>query len=135
VHPGSWGINVAFYVCTDPSHWYEVDSSGEIPIGEWTHLVGTWDGTYLSLYINGALDQQATPGIVPSDSGCSFNIGGVWDSCSYSGQFFNGLIDEVMYYNQALAPGDVQALYNAGAMGKCVTAYDAAGGFSPTYNP
>jgi hypothetical protein len=119
VHPGNWGISVAFYVCTDPYDWHELDSSGEIPIGEWTHLVGTWDGTNLSLYINGALDQQAVPGIVPWDSGCSFNIGGLWDSCGYSGQFFNGLIDETACYNQALSAADVQALYNAGSAGKC----------------
>jgi hypothetical protein len=119
VHPGNWGISVAFYICTNPYDWHELDSSGEIPIGEWTHLVGTWDGTNLSLYINGALDQQAVPGIVPWDSGCSFNIGGAWDSCGYSGQFFNGLIDEAACYNQALSAADVQALYNASSAGKC----------------
>jgi Concanavalin A-like lectin/glucanases superfamily/Immunoglobulin domain len=119
VHPGIQGLNVAFYVNTDPWSWSEVDSSGEIPIGEWTHLVGTWDGTYLSLYVNGALDQQAAPGVVPWDSGCPFSIGGANDLCGGSGQYFPGLIDEATLYNTALTPDQVQALYNAGSAGKC----------------
>ena len=73
----------------------------------------------MSLYINGALDQQAQPGIVPWDSGCAFCIGGVNDACGYYGQYFPGLIDEATYYNQAISPTDVQALYNAGSAGKC----------------
>ena len=109
VHPGVQGLNVAFYINSDPWNWQEVDSSGEIPIREWTHLVGTWDGTYLSLYINGALDQQAAPGITPWDSGCPFSIG----------QYFPGLIDEATLYNTALTPDEAQALYNAGSAGKC----------------
>jgi len=105
-----------------------VDSTTDAPIGQWTHLVGTWDGTTLRLYINGALNQYATLNMTPWDSGCPFHIGGVYDpagDCEYIGQFFNGLIDEVTYYNQALSAADVSSLYNAGAGGKCFT-YDLA---------
>ena len=122
VRAGSQGLGVAFQISNNRWTFYEVDSSGEIPIGEWTHLVGTWDGAALSLYINGALDQQAPLEAVAWDSGCAFHIGGVYDpegDCAYEGQFFNGLIDEVTYYNQALSAADVQALYNAGSAGKC----------------
>jgi hypothetical protein len=122
VRNGFQGLRVAFIIATSRTTFYEVDSSGDIPIGEWTHLVGTYDGSVLSLYINGALDQRATVNITPWDSGCSFHIGGIYDpsgGCAYTGQYFNGLIDEVTCYNAALAASDVQALYNAGEMGKC----------------
>jgi hypothetical protein len=122
VRPGNCGLVVAWLVNTDPSHFYETDSSAEIPLNEWTHLVGTWDSTALRLYINGALDQQATPGIVPWDSGCNSEIGGIYHpsgSCIATGQYFNGLIDETTYYSQALSATDVQSLYNAGSAGKC----------------
>ncbi len=33
--------------------------------------------------------------------------------------FFVGMIDEVEYFNRALAPGEVAAIRNAGAGGKC----------------
>ncbi len=120
VRVGNQGLFVAFVVSTDPWTFFEVVGSGEISLGQWTHLVGSWDGvSSLSLYVNGALDQQATLGIVPSDSGCPFSIGGINDSCGYSGQYFPGLIDEVTLYNTALPPDQVQAIYNAGTAGKC----------------
>jgi hypothetical protein len=116
------GLIVAWAVSNSRWPFYEVDSTNDIPIGGWSHLVGTWDGTTLRLYINGALNQYAALNITPWDSGCPFHIGGVYDptgDCAYEGQFFNGLIDEVTYYNQALSPGQVSSLYNAGGGGKC----------------
>ena len=124
VEPGNQGLGVAFFICSSAWNWYGVYSSAEIPIGEWTHLVGTWDGTLLNLYVNGSLDQQATLGIVPQDSGCSFTTGGVSDSCGYYGQYFPGLIDEVTLYGSALQSDQIQAIYNAGSAGKC-SALDA----------
>ena len=56
---------------------------------------------------------------MPWDSGCPISIGGANDSCGYSGQYFAGLIDEVTLYSSALSPDQVQAIYNAGAAGKC----------------
>ena len=117
VRSGNRGLGVAWQISNDPWTFYQVDSSGEIPIGEWTHLVGTWDGSYLSLYINGALDQQAPLDTFSWDPGCPFSIGAA-GSCGPD-QYFPGLIDEVTYYNQALSAADVQALYNAGSAGKC----------------
>jgi len=125
VRAGSQGLAVALQISNDPWTFYEVDSSGEIPIGEWTHLAGTWDGGTLSLYINGTLDQQAAVDTVAWDSGCAFHIGGVYDpegDCAYVGQFFNGLIDEVSLYDRALFAGEINAIYLAGAAGKCKTA-------------
>jgi hypothetical protein len=121
VRGGNRGLTAAFVISTDRWHFREVDSSAEIALNQWTHLVGTWDGTSLSLYINGALDQQATPGVVAWDSGCAFHIGGIYDpagTCAYTGQFFSGLIDEVTLYNAALTAEEVQAVYNAGGAGK-----------------
>jgi hypothetical protein len=120
------GLIVAWAVSNSRWPFYEVDSTTDAPIGQWTHLVGTWDQTTLTLklYINGALNQSAPLNITPWDSGCPCHIGGVYDSsgdCSYIGQFFNGLIDEVTYYNQALSAADVSSLYIAGAAGKCFT--------------
>ena len=122
VRNGGQGLRVAFVISNNGQTFHEVDSSGDIPTGEWSHLVGTWDGWALSLYINGALEQQATVNIIPWDSGCPFHIGGIYDptgDCAYVNQFFHGLIDETTYYNQALSASDVAALYNAGGSGKC----------------
>ena len=94
-----------------------------MPIGQFSHLVGTWDGTTLRLYVNGVFNAQSAPGASPVDSGCPFFIGGFYavndGSCNYVGQFFNGLIDEVSYFNRALSGAEIQSIYNAGSAGKC----------------
>jgi len=120
---GSTGVLVAFQFGVSHFTFYEAAGTSEIPIGQFTHLAGTWDGTTLRLYINGVLNAQSTPGASPVDSGCPFCIGGFYspaaDDCSYVGQFFNGLIDEVSYYQRSLSAAEIQAIYLAGGAGKC----------------
>ena len=73
----------------------------------------------MSLYVNGALDQQAAANITPWDSGCPFHLGGIYDpsgDCAYTGQFFNGLIDEATVYSAGAHRERRPALYNAGEM-------------------
>jgi hypothetical protein len=124
VRTGTTGVRVAWLFGTSHFDFYEVASANEIPIGQFSHLVGTWDGTTLRLYINGVLNAQSTPGASPVDSGCSFFIGGFYspaaDSCNYVGQFFNGTIDELSFYSRALSSNEVASIYNADGAGKCV---------------
>jgi hypothetical protein len=126
VRPGDTGLAVAFAFSTDPCTFYEVDAPDEIPIGVFTHLVGTWDaaaGT-LSLYVNGDLVAQSPVDATSWDSGCVYHIGGFYDpdgGCAYAGQFFKGFIDEVSYYARAVSSDEVQALASAGCAGKCWT--------------
>ena len=122
--PGSQGLSVAFLLATDPWHWHELDCSYQLPIGQWSHLAVSFDGTYMRLFTNGVLNAQGAPGIVPWDSGCAYSIGGFQGaySCGYSGQYFPGKLDEVSLYDRALFPGEIQAIYQAGAAGKCTGA-------------
>jgi hypothetical protein len=122
VSNGLLGLRVGFALASSRTVFHEVVSSGDIPLREWSHLVAVYDGSLMSLYINGALDQQTAANITPWDSGCPFHLGGIYDPSgvyAYTGQFFNGLIDEATVYSAALTATDVQALYNAGEMGKC----------------
>ena len=61
VRTGTSGVRVAFGFGTSNSTFCYVQSVNEIPIGQFSHLVGTWDGTKLRLYINGVLNAQSTP--------------------------------------------------------------------------
>jgi hypothetical protein len=123
VRTGSIGVDVAFAFGTSHYTFFEVAGTSQIPIGQFSHLAGTWDGTTLRLYINGVLNAQSTPGALPVNSGCPFFIGGFYspaaDSCNYVGQFFNGLIDEVSDYKRALSAAEIQAIYLADGAGKC----------------
>jgi Concanavalin A-like lectin/glucanases superfamily/Domain of unknown function (DUF1929)/Bacterial Ig domain/Glyoxal oxidase N-terminus/Glucodextranase, domain B len=74
----------------------------------WTHLVETYDGTNLRLYVNGALvSSLARTGNIATSTN-PLQIGGD----SLFGQFFQGMIDEVRVYNAALTAAQIQADMN-----------------------
>jgi hypothetical protein len=96
-------------------------STNAIPANQWTHFVDTYDGSSVKIYLNGSLQTQAAYnlGIFPGNSevGIGASVGQ-----GAPGQFispFQGKIDEISVYNRALTPGEVQALYTAGILGKC----------------
>ena len=82
-----------------------VTGSDSLPLGTWTHLALTYDGTALRLYRNGvAIGTQNRTGAIATSTN-PLQIGGnaVW------GEYFRGLIDEVRVYNRALAPAEIAA--------------------------
>ena len=74
----------------------------------WTFLTETYNGSALDLYVNGTLVSSLaqTGNIVTSTN--PLQIGGD----SIYGQFFQGLIDEVRVYNQALTQSQIQTDMN-----------------------
>lgn len=86
-------------------------------LNHWNHVVGTYDGDTLRLYIDGhPVSSRTAPGsIVPSHN--PLQIG--HDPASVPTPFFNGLIDEVSIYNRALSEREIRAIFAAGSAGKC----------------
>jgi hypothetical protein len=91
--------------------------SNTIPTtGQWYHVVGTYDGTNIRIYVNGLLDGiLPVTGSIRNDSQV-LTIGAYHRGTSF-GQFFPGLIDEVAVYNVALSSTQVLANYNTAATG------------------
>ncbi|GAG55019.1 unnamed protein product, partial [marine sediment metagenome] len=92
--------------------------------GEWVHIVGTYNGTNMSLYYNGVLE-TAGQGIWDSDSSSYVTMDGPIDSNNMpfavgsdglSGNYFNGSIDDVIIYNRALTQNEISAMYSAGVI-------------------
>lgn len=77
---------------------------------KWTHLVYVFSGLNAYLYINGI--QSGSVIYSPTNLGGSPSRIGSSYSASPR-QFFNGQIDEVMIFNRALLPSEVQELYNS----------------------
>ncbi len=76
-------------------------------INEWIHVVGTYNGTRTSIYLNGILnDSNAYTGTI--DTAQSFSIG----SNSAFNEPFQGSIDEVLVYNRSLDQTEITALFN-----------------------
>lgn len=68
------------------------------------HLVGTYDGKYQRLYVNGsqvAQQVQNSSSILQSTGVLRIGGNSIWD------EFFQGYIDEVRIYNRALTPAEV----------------------------
>jgi hypothetical protein len=108
------GLTYALYAREDvarPSGWVSIGNNDRSVVGPsalalnaWSHLVTTFDGSTLHLYVNGVLVQStAANGAAPISSG-ALRIGGnaIW------GEYFKGRIDDVRIYNRALSPAEIQ---------------------------
>jgi len=81
-----------------------VTANGSMPVGSWAHVVMTFDGSDIALYLGGTqidTDSYGGSGLVVS----SAYIGG--ESTALS---FDGLIDEVRIYNRVLTTSEISAL-------------------------
>ena len=119
-------------------------------VGQWYHLVGVRSGATAaqagataSIYVNGKLDATATnPAVLSVNRGsvdtgrCMYARIGAHrtdnDHCTSPTatpgyNHFSGVIDEVGIFNRALSQKEIQALYAAGAAGKCKPSGSAKG--------
>ena len=94
-------------------------TNGAVVIGAWTHLVGTYNATSLtmSFYINGALVMQGTNiTVMPVGSdGTPLPLRvGAGATEGYGDYWFNGSVDEVAVYPSVLTAAQVAANYGVG---------------------
>ena len=76
--------------------------------GNWYHVVGTWNGTGVNTYVNGALI-SSTPQTVNVTPAYNFTIGE--DGAVSSFMYTNGYIDEVAVWNRSLNASEIQQIY------------------------
>jgi PKD repeat protein len=110
----SGGLSYALYGNSDsgqPSGHVSTPSetntkgTSALPVGVWSHLATTYDGTTLRLFVNGVqVSSRALIGSIPADTGV-LRIGGnsVWP------EWFRGLIDEVRVYSRAQPAAELQS--------------------------
>jgi len=78
----------------------------------WHHVVGTYNGNHMSLFVNGSSNAiPITSGSV-SDSVIRVLIGASLHM-NNPVHFFNGLIDEVRIHNRALTEAEIRTIFNA----------------------
>lgn len=87
-------------------------SSQTLSTGTWSHIVGTYDGATVKVYVNGRLTGSASSSYVMSDTNSPVYIG--IDNTT-TGRYFNGSVDEVKFYNFALTADQVKMDMNQGA--------------------
>jgi parallel beta-helix repeat protein/predicted outer membrane repeat protein len=108
---GVWG---------DTSKYVFLDSSKVVNDDQFHHIVATYDGERLQIYIDGSLDASRDETKIPDKNNLSLRIGmrnNPLDSPGRSVCSFEGIIDEVAIYNRALSADEIQQHYQNGLSG------------------
>ncbi len=97
------GILGMFIRKSDDSNWVSAVDTVAVSTGSWYHAVGTFDGSYVRVYKNGILVGTSTQytGTINSGTGQPVHTGG------FSGNYFDGIIDEARIYNRALSATEI----------------------------
>jgi hypothetical protein len=88
----------------------------------WTHVAAVYDqstGTR-RIYVNGSEVASRTDDPITIYRGTSpVGIGAIAGNINPPASLFQGLLDEVSYYDTTLTQSQIQAIYKAGSAGKC----------------
>ncbi len=88
--------------------WVSASTASDVPLGEWHHVAATLDTIVgAKIYLDGVLEgtNSNTGGITVGDYPVF-----IGDNSQQTGRYWDGLIDDVQIYNQALSPLQVSAL-------------------------
>lgn len=110
--------DVAQFVPFNASSVGVITGSTTISSGTWYHIVGTWDGTTINLYVNGTSDATGVSfsGTLRSGGANNTYIGADQNGgAGAPANFFDGAIDEVGIWNRALTGAEITQLYNGGS--------------------
>lgn len=89
-----------------------VESETQLATNVWYHLAGTYDGARVRLFVNGKLEgEKPYQGLLRPDRAPVHIGGGKLFGVDWGNQFtVNGWVDDVMIWNRALLPAEVEAL-------------------------
>jgi CSLREA domain-containing protein len=99
---------------TSGTGYIPLNSVASINDGAFHHLAVVRQGTSAFLYIDGVLDQSGSASVIANINSGAFRAG----FASFNIARFTGNLDEIEIFNRALAPSEVQDIYNAPG-GKC----------------
>jgi len=75
----------------------------------WQHVVGTYDGEYLRIYLDGELKHTDDPTPTINTTASPLHIGG---NTRWASELFEGTIDHVIYWTRDISAFDVKQLYH-----------------------
>ncbi len=120
----------SFLIVPDPNGHTQLDSNSVVATAAETHVVATYDGMAICIYLNGVLDNRQTvntapndidpsrAAVLPTDPAFADVALAIGDRISLIGapplhRTFNGLIDEVAVYGTALSADRILAHYES----------------------
>ncbi len=112
---------IIFYTkWTETSPPRHIDSViiGPYTRNDWVHITAVKTTDKISLYVDGVkIQENNTPGAASPTSSVVY-IGAVDGSITHPDLFFNGLIDDVRFYNRPLNESEINALYTQNGWSK-----------------
>ena len=130
------GNGILSFVQAHVSSWPETRTpAGGMSVGTWHHVAGTFDGTMLRAYVDGV--ERSSFGITPSTlyvSASSLGIGRGTSALTQD-RAFDGRIDEVAIFDEALTGDEVKHLYLAGRAHKPFCTQDLPPGLPDGFMP
>jgi hypothetical protein len=98
------GLQVGFY-----KNNFFITSGETLPANGWYHLVGTYDGSNVKLYVNNTLTQTQAQNETPTTGGIGIRFMRTWNF----NQYWGGGLAVVRIYAGALTTGQIATNYNA----------------------
>ena len=89
-----------------------VTSATNVNDGAWHYIVCTFDQSTLKIYVDGGLESRVASTAAIGNNNYAVGIGENFDS---SDRVFDGRLDEVAIWSNALDSGEVAGLYNSGS--------------------
>jgi parallel beta-helix repeat protein len=108
----TYGDKPSLYLALNGGDLIEATSPDSINTGQWYHIVGTNDGTTLKIYVNGDLkNTETSTGFSGVDYDAYIGYDDLYSSC------FDGIIDDVIVYDEALTGFEIEQIYQRGLNG------------------
>ena len=114
------GTKIEGGVRDDDGDWlYPISTTTPSAGGGWYHVVLVFNGTgssteYAYLYINGSLEDTESSSNHDLNSQSNYVSVGAKNNSGSISNYFNGQVDEVVFWNEVLTASEVTALYNSG---------------------
>jgi hypothetical protein len=110
---GTTGLgSMAFFLKLDDGSSIHASFNDKLMVDKWYHLVGTYDGRAVSLFLNGILKQRI---VNPDEKALSLSSNKlvIGSDINYikNTRFFEGLLDDVRIYNRVLSDQEIKYLY------------------------
>ena len=90
------------------NNWYDTPQNYQLNPGQWSYIVGTYDGNFVNLYVNNSLINSTPQVASPISSQGGINLMKRWDD----GEFFGGFLSTVSIYSKALTAGQIADIWN-----------------------
>jgi hypothetical protein len=102
--------NLGFLIKDGGTNYFVHSQTNEWKKEEWYHVVGTYDGKVLKIYINGKLEgEKEHKGSIDASPLT------MWIGADDLPHYFPGAIDETQVYNRTLSDAEVKNLMNSSA--------------------